>query len=123
MIVIIAALAGPKYPRSLRLAVQDAALSRRKHEFDSRRERQSAPHTPPGVLFPRSLLHALEPPGARHLYLGDLGRHAVALASEHIRLPPGAFDAYERGFGLRDERGFFAAVPAQEQGAVFQRDF
>ena len=26
-------------PRSLRLAVQDAALSRRKHEFDSRRER------------------------------------------------------------------------------------
>ena len=26
--------------RSLRLAVQDAALSRLKHEFDSRRERQ-----------------------------------------------------------------------------------
>jgi ferredoxin len=28
---------------SLRLAVQDAALSRRKHEFDSRRERQLSP--------------------------------------------------------------------------------
>jgi hypothetical protein len=28
----------PSTVRSLRLAVQDAALSRRKHEFDSRRE-------------------------------------------------------------------------------------
>ena len=30
----------PSAVRSLRLAVQDAALSRRKHEFDSRREHQ-----------------------------------------------------------------------------------
>ena len=32
-------LAGSHAIRSLRLAVQDTALSRREHEFDSRRER------------------------------------------------------------------------------------
>ena len=51
---MIAALALLRHLRSLRLAVQDAALSRRKQGFDSPRERQrSAAYDalPPNVGF------------------------------------------------------------------------